>query len=168
MRRDTRDTAEYQGEEVVAERELPATAAPRSSALQHHAMHPHSPHMQGAVSSSAGSNGAGGSNGNGGNGANGHGKLVEKGTEKGAEKGYALAEGVKIQAISVVAESAKLEMGVVNRIAARAKPAATNMREQAILKGYTGDPCPTCQHATLVRNGACLKCMTCGAATGCS
>ncbi|MCE1229130.1 MAG: hypothetical protein LWX11_06555, partial [Firmicutes bacterium] len=35
-------------------------------------------------------------------------------------------------------------------------------------KGYTGDPCPECGHLTLVRNGACLKCQTCGCTTGCS
>jgi ribonucleoside-diphosphate reductase alpha chain len=35
-------------------------------------------------------------------------------------------------------------------------------------KGYTGDPCPECGHLTLVRNGACMKCQTCGATTGCS
>jgi len=35
-------------------------------------------------------------------------------------------------------------------------------------QGYTGDPCPTCQSLTLVRNGSCLKCMTCGGTTGCS
>jgi len=35
-------------------------------------------------------------------------------------------------------------------------------------RGYTGDPCPECGHLTLVRNGACLKCQTCGATTGCS
>ena len=33
-------------------------------------------------------------------------------------------------------------------------------------KGYTGDPCPECGHLTLVRNGACMKCQTCGATTG--
>jgi len=35
-------------------------------------------------------------------------------------------------------------------------------------QGYTGDPCPTCQSLTMVRNGSCLKCMTCGGTTGCS
>jgi ribonucleoside-diphosphate reductase alpha chain len=35
-------------------------------------------------------------------------------------------------------------------------------------KGYTGDPCPECGHLTMVRNGACLKCQTCGATSGCS
>jgi len=35
-------------------------------------------------------------------------------------------------------------------------------------KGYEGDPCPVCGNFTLVRNGTCLKCDTCGATTGCS
>lgn len=35
-------------------------------------------------------------------------------------------------------------------------------------RGYTGDICPECQSMTMVRNGTCLKCMTCGATTGCS
>ncbi len=40
--------------------------------------------------------------------------------------------------------------------------------EIARLKGYSGDPCPTCGNFTLVRNGTCLKCDTCGSTTGCS
>ncbi len=35
-------------------------------------------------------------------------------------------------------------------------------------RGYTGDICPECQSMTMVRNGTCLKCITCGATTGCS
>ena len=35
-------------------------------------------------------------------------------------------------------------------------------------KGYTGDACPTCGHFTLIRNGTCQKCDTCGSTTGCS
>jgi len=38
----------------------------------------------------------------------------------------------------------------------------------ARLKGYEGDPCGSCGNFTLVRNGTCLKCDTCGATTGCS
>ena len=38
----------------------------------------------------------------------------------------------------------------------------------ARLKGYEGDPCPECGQLTLVRSGACLKCDTCGATSGCS
>ncbi len=40
--------------------------------------------------------------------------------------------------------------------------------EQAREQGYTGDVCPECGSMTMVRNGTCLKCMTCGATTGCS
>ncbi|MDR3144690.1 MAG: vitamin B12-dependent ribonucleotide reductase [Treponema sp.] len=39
---------------------------------------------------------------------------------------------------------------------------------QARLKGYEGDPCPACGSFTLVRNGTCMKCDTCGGTTGCS
>lgn len=35
-------------------------------------------------------------------------------------------------------------------------------------KGYTGDICTECQGMTMVRNGTCLKCMNCGATSGCS
>jgi ribonucleoside-diphosphate reductase alpha chain len=39
---------------------------------------------------------------------------------------------------------------------------------QARIKGYEGDACPECGQFTLVRNGACLRCDSCGASTGCS
>ena len=34
--------------------------------------------------------------------------------------------------------------------------------------GYEGDPCPECGQFTLVSNGSCLKCVSCGSTTGCS
>ena len=40
--------------------------------------------------------------------------------------------------------------------------------KQARMQGYEGEPCPECQNFTLVRNGTCLKCNTCGSTTGCS
>jgi ribonucleoside-diphosphate reductase alpha chain len=39
---------------------------------------------------------------------------------------------------------------------------------QARIKGYEGDPCPVCGSFTLIRNGTCMKCDTCGGTTGCS
>jgi len=39
---------------------------------------------------------------------------------------------------------------------------------EARMKGYEGDPCPECSSFTLLRNGSCLKCDTCGSTTGCS
>jgi ribonucleoside-diphosphate reductase alpha chain len=38
----------------------------------------------------------------------------------------------------------------------------------ARLKGYEGDPCGECGQLTMVRNGSCLKCDTCGSTSGCS
>ena len=39
---------------------------------------------------------------------------------------------------------------------------------QARLKGYESDPCTNCGSYTMVRNGVCLKCDTCGETSGCS
>ncbi|MBT4932856.1 MAG: vitamin B12-dependent ribonucleotide reductase [Rhodospirillaceae bacterium] len=39
---------------------------------------------------------------------------------------------------------------------------------EARMKGYEGDPCGECGNFTLVRNGTCLKCLTCGGTSGCS
>jgi len=39
---------------------------------------------------------------------------------------------------------------------------------EARLKGYEGDACSECGNFTLVRNGTCLKCATCGSTSGCS
>lgn len=39
---------------------------------------------------------------------------------------------------------------------------------EARAKGYEGDPCPNCKSMTLIRNGSCLKCLSCGETTGCS
>ena len=54
--------------------------------------------------------------------------------------------------------------------------APQNEREQRLhhairtarLKGYEGDMCSECGQFTMVRNGTCLKCETCGATSGCS
>jgi ribonucleoside-diphosphate reductase alpha chain len=54
----------------------------------------------------------------------------------------------------------ELETGGMNSRAAQA--------QMARLKGYVGDPCSACGNFTLVRNGTCLKCDTCGSTTGCS
>jgi len=40
--------------------------------------------------------------------------------------------------------------------------------EKAKQMGYTGDACPDCGSMTMIRNGTCLKCVTCGSTTGCS
>ncbi|MFM8608175.1 MAG: vitamin B12-dependent ribonucleotide reductase [Hyphomicrobiales bacterium] len=65
-----------------------------------------------------------------------------------------------------------LTVGSVENLAFEApvaKPAkALDKRAEARMKGYVGESCPECANFTLVRNGTCLKCDTCGSTTGCS
>jgi ribonucleoside-diphosphate reductase alpha chain len=49
-----------------------------------------------------------------------------------------------------------------------AKATAAARRAEAKAKGYEGEMCTECMNFTLVRNGTCLKCETCGSTTGCS
>src|SRR5580692_7069475 len=48
------------------------------------------------------------------------------------------------------------------------KAVAAERRAEAKAKGYEGEMCSECLNFTLVRNGTCLKCETCGSTTGCS
>jgi len=51
---------------------------------------------------------------------------------------------------------------------ADAKAMAAGKRAEAKAQGYEGEACGECGNFTLVRNGTCLKCNTCGGTTGCS
>jgi ribonucleoside-diphosphate reductase alpha chain len=67
----------------------------------------------------------------------------------------------------------KAEAGVLVRhtttVAAAARPATTaELASEARLRGYEGVACSECQNFTMVRNGTCLKCDTCGSTSGCS
>ncbi|MXU66173.1 vitamin B12-dependent ribonucleotide reductase [Oceanomicrobium pacificus] len=46
--------------------------------------------------------------------------------------------------------------------------AVMDERTKAKMQGYEGDPCDECGNFTLVRNGTCMKCNTCGGTSGCS
>jgi ribonucleoside-diphosphate reductase alpha chain len=69
--------------------------------------------------------------------------------------GQALAQGfaeeqVKVTRVTEVTESRRSAVHV------------------ARMKGYEGDACGDCGNFTLLRNGTCLKCDTCGTTSGCS
>jgi ribonucleoside-diphosphate reductase alpha chain len=51
---------------------------------------------------------------------------------------------------------------------ADARAAAAEKRAEAKARGYEGEACGECGNFTLVRNGTCMKCDTCGSTTGCS
>jgi ribonucleoside-diphosphate reductase alpha chain len=52
--------------------------------------------------------------------------------------------------------------------AAQTAPSKAERRAEAKAKGYEGEMCGECGHFSLVRNGTCMKCDTCGSTTGCS
>jgi ribonucleoside-diphosphate reductase alpha chain len=62
-------------------------------------------------------------------------------------------------AFAAVAESEAISMASDGRV---------EKVRAARLQGYEGDPCSECGNLTLVRNGTCLKCVTCGSTSGCS
>ena len=51
---------------------------------------------------------------------------------------------------------------------AKAAPSEADRVAEARAKGYTGESCGECGNFTMVRNGTCLKCDTCGSTSGCS
>jgi ribonucleoside-diphosphate reductase alpha chain len=79
---------------------------------------------------------------------------------------------------NVTASSSESQVAVTSAAAATAAiaevladtPVDTTLDRirEARAKGYEGDSCAECGNFTLVRNGTCLKCDTCGATSGCS
>ncbi|MCI4660437.1 MAG: vitamin B12-dependent ribonucleotide reductase [Neomegalonema sp.] len=67
-------------------------------------------------------------------------------------------------ALSALSHAVGSDLAVMDRPAANPNKA----RIEARMKGYEGDSCGECGNFTLVRNGTCLKCDTCGATSGCS
>jgi ribonucleoside-diphosphate reductase alpha chain len=52
--------------------------------------------------------------------------------------------------------------------AGKARELQAKRAAEARMKGFEGDACGSCGNFTLVRNGTCLKCNTCGGTSGCS
>ena len=52
--------------------------------------------------------------------------------------------------------------------AGKARDVQAKRAAEARMKGYEGDACGGCGNFTLVRNGTCMKCNTCGSTSGCS
>jgi ribonucleoside-diphosphate reductase alpha chain len=91
--------------------------------------------------------------------------LVLDGGAQGAKAAGANGAGAaqELAGMQGTAEALAVEAVVAEAVDLRLE----RMRE-ARLKGYEGDSCDECGNFTLVRNGTCLKCATCGATSGCS
>jgi ribonucleoside-diphosphate reductase alpha chain len=85
-------------------------------------------------------------------------------------KGEVIGEEELTDLVEPVGKSAEPAISVgktTTRSGLQVKVSANQIQE-ARIKGYEGTSCPECSSMTLVRNGSCLKCETCGATTGCS
>ena len=69
---------------------------------------------------------------------------------------------------SAVASAHIAQAAVVGVATGVASSSPLGVAFEAKLKGFEGDACPECGNFTMVRNGTCLKCTTCGGTTGCS
>ena len=84
-------------------------------------------------------------------------------------------EAVGVAAGNPIAEVMDVLGERLNAAASEAAGKAGRTREtyakraaEARLKGFEGDACGSCGNFTLVRNGTCMKCNTCGSTSGCS
>jgi ribonucleoside-diphosphate reductase alpha chain len=71
-------------------------------------------------------------------------------------------------AIAVEAAVTAQQSAMVGQTVARAVDDRLSKIREARVKGYEGDSCGECGNFTLVRNGTCMKCNTCGSTSGCS
>ncbi|MFZ5609865.1 MAG: vitamin B12-dependent ribonucleotide reductase [Pseudomonadota bacterium] len=78
--------------------------------------------------------------------------------------GGVAGETLGVTAKAAIAGGASVPM----TLAAGAGGTTARRRYEARIKGYEGDACGGCGNFTLVRNGTCLKCDSCGQTTGCS
>ncbi|NTJ64180.1 vitamin B12-dependent ribonucleotide reductase [Agrobacterium rhizogenes] len=88
------------------------------------------------------------------------------------ERAKELAEEIAEELASETTETTGLFSDKAASDAAAAKTEAKKLeserRARSIMQGYTGNMCTECQNFTMVRNGTCEKCDTCGATSGCS
>jgi ribonucleoside-diphosphate reductase alpha chain len=78
------------------------------------------------------------------------------------------AHALQMRAVEHVSVGALAEAPAPMAYEPAAPIKAMDQRAQARMKGYEGDSCGECGNYTMVRNGTCLKCDTCGSTSGCS
>jgi ribonucleoside-diphosphate reductase alpha chain len=76
--------------------------------------------------------------------------------------------GPAFEAEAGTAETVTVTQTVARAVEALAERSESDLISEARVKGYEGEACQECGNFTLVRNGTCLKCDTCGSTSGCS
>ena len=94
-------------------------------------------------------------------------KLVKKVSSQGYLRGQ---DGLSVVSSNGNMETVSAEQASISAAVSTGSTSDQSMSrvQAARMMGYEGDACPECGSFTLVRNGTCLKCDTCGATTGCS
>ena len=82
-----------------------------------------------------------------------------------AAAGSAVVTETTTHTTSVAVDAVLGRPGVVE---VKATLTEAELRREAKVRGYEGESCRECGNFTLVRNGTCLKCDTCGGTSGCS
>ncbi|MCA0405552.1 MAG: vitamin B12-dependent ribonucleotide reductase [Proteobacteria bacterium] len=98
----------------------------------------------------------------------GGGSVAAVATAQGGAAAYAVAGATALKADDVADAIESLPFAAAAVAPAKAVDDIATKRSIAKMKGYVGEACPECMNFTLVRNGTCLKCDTCGSTTGCS
>jgi ribonucleoside-diphosphate reductase alpha chain len=81
----------------------------------------------------------------------------------------ALAATDTVTALNMlVPETSQATVSMATATAISSGTVSMDARTKAKMQGYEGDPCGECGNYTLVRNGTCMKCNTCGGTSGCS
>jgi ribonucleoside-diphosphate reductase alpha chain len=90
--------------------------------------------------------------------------LVQRSTEQAALVSGADGTG----GVTLLAAASRLQITLPPRRSEVERRQLADKIARARAQGFEGDPCGACMQFMLVRNGTCLKCMNCGATSGCS
>ena len=85
-----------------------------------------------------------------------------------AEASAAMAAAIEQAHEATIAVAGGADVAMATSSTTTTTRAVVGAAAEARIKGYEGDACGECGNFTLVRNGTCMKCMTCGSTSGCS
>ena len=69
---------------------------------------------------------------------------------------------------AVITSPVGAQVAQLEAVLSRPRDTRAARAAEARMKGFEGDNCGACGNFTLVRNGTCMKCNTCGSTSGCS
>jgi ribonucleoside-diphosphate reductase alpha chain len=86
---------------------------------------------------------------------------------QGGQQGFA-EEAVGFDGLSTIDEGGAVAVAMSSTTSVASGTVSLDARTKAKMQGYEGEACGECGNYTLVRNGTCMKCNTCGGTSGCS